>query len=322
MKTKILALSFLCTIGTVYAAEDFKGEELKTPSEINKSEINKNDHFMPTSMDFIHNEDDDSYEEYQLDDDLVHIILKDCAENHRTLSFEDDDFDLNRVQHILRTYLLYPSITTVDLPFLEITRKEVPLLGMMLNKTLTALDLTGNEIGTEGTQYLSNILKYDNSALQKLSLEKNSIGIKELQYILEMLNINQTLTSLNLNNNKIGTEGARNISNVLSGNTSLKELQLHSNDIGTEGAQYILEMLYINQTLTSLNLNYNEIEGELMNKIKEEISYNKSMQLIWFYPEGNDGTYKREILNLLKTKADKTKDKKYEAIRNFYFHYR
>ncbi|KAI9236667.1 MAG: hypothetical protein BYD32DRAFT_487905 [Podila humilis] len=79
---------------------------------------------------------------------------------------------------------------------------------IVVNSVLTTLDLTGNKIGHNEAQVLSEAIR-TNSTLTTLNLEHNSIGGNGAQALSEALKTNSTLTALNLNNNSIGGNGAQ-----------------------------------------------------------------------------------------------------------------
>jgi hypothetical protein len=76
---------------------------------------------------------------------------------------------------------------------------EVPIK----NKTLTELDISGNNLCKEGALVVAGYLD-GNGALSVLSLKKNSLGTKEAGKALgEMLKVNSVLKELDLSNNYV-----------------------------------------------------------------------------------------------------------------------
>jgi Ran GTPase-activating protein (RanGAP) involved in mRNA processing and transport len=74
-------------------------------------------------------------------------------------------------------------------------------------QTLTYLNLSANQIETEGAQYLSGALRQNNV----------NRGILYLSYVSRSI-FTQTLTSLRLEDNQIGDDGIRHFSNALRDN--------------------------------------------------------------------------------------------------------
>ena len=79
-----------------------------------------------------------------------------------------------------------------------------------VNHTLTALDLSRNQIGAVGAQAIATAL-HINRTLTTLDLSSNWIGAVGAQDIATSLHVNHTLTTLDLNGNGIGAIGAQDI---------------------------------------------------------------------------------------------------------------
>ena len=71
-------------------------------------------------------------------------------------------------------------------------------------QTLTTLNLSLNNIGTDGTRHLSEALRVN----QVMQLPPITLHLHALRSL-------QTLTTLNLDDNNIGTDGARHLSEAL-----------------------------------------------------------------------------------------------------------
>ncbi len=97
------------------------------------------------------------------------------------------------------------------------------------NKKIQNLYLQHNDLRMDGCLYLGSGLLL-NKSLKVLNLSGNRIGTKGLQLIIESLKDNNKLQSLFLNENLIDNDGAYLISVLLSlQRTQLKELHLASN---------------------------------------------------------------------------------------------
>jgi Ran GTPase-activating protein (RanGAP) involved in mRNA processing and transport len=71
------------------------------------------------------------------------------------------------------------------------------LNSLSINNTLTIIDLSGNNIGDKGVEFLSNALSVNNT-LTGIDLSYNNIGDKGVEYLSNALSINYTLTIINL----------------------------------------------------------------------------------------------------------------------------
>ena len=119
------------------------------------------------------------------------------------------------------------------------------------------LDLTRNNIGEKGVEYLCDTLKLENCNLTLLILDGNHIGDKAAELLSTAIKDgNCKLTRLNLNGTKIGVKGVEHLKDALKCvNNNLTELKLACNDIGDKGAEYLSDSLKCeNCKLTVLNL--------------------------------------------------------------------
>ena len=122
------------------------------------------------------------------------------------------------------------------------------------------LDLTRNNMGEKGVEYLCDTLKLENCNLTVLVLDGNHIGDKAAELLSTAIKDgNCKLTRLNLNGTKIGVKGVEHLKDALKCvNNNLTELNLAYNDIGHEGAKYLSDSLKCeNCKLTLLNLREN-----------------------------------------------------------------
>ncbi|XP_074052972.1 NLR family CARD domain-containing protein 3 isoform X2 [Macrotis lagotis] len=129
---------------------------------------------------------------------------------------------------------------------------------LLVNRSLTVLDLRSNSIGPQGAKALADSLKI-NRVLVSLSLQNNTIKDDGAKSIADALMVNHLLSILHLQKNAIGPLGAKSIADALKKNGSLKELMFSSNSVGNEGSQALAEALKVNQVLITLDLQSNSI---------------------------------------------------------------
>ncbi|XP_054311716.1 NLR family CARD domain-containing protein 3 [Pongo pygmaeus] len=151
-------------------------------------------------------------------------------------------------------------IQKISLAENQISNKGAKALArsLLVNRSLTSLDLHGNSIGPQGAKALADALKI-NRTLTSLSLQGNTIRDDGARSMAEALASNRTLSMLHLQKNSIGPMGAQRMADALKQNRSLKELMLSSNSIGDGGAKALAEALKVNQGLESLDLQSNSI---------------------------------------------------------------
>ncbi|CAK6444750.1 unnamed protein product [Pipistrellus nathusii] len=151
-------------------------------------------------------------------------------------------------------------IQRISLAENQISNKGAKALArsLLVNRSLTSLDLRCNSIGPQGAKALADALKI-NRTLASLSLQSNRIKDDGAKFVAEALAANRTLSVIHLQKNTIGPTGARHLADALKQNRSLKELMFSSNSIGDGGAKALAEALKVNQGLESLDLQSNSI---------------------------------------------------------------
>ena len=138
---------------------------------------------------------------------------------------------------------------------------EQKLPKVVVNGSLTSLNLSESSLGPEGGAAVAEALKVK-SSLTSLYVGRNKIGDEGTKAMAAALAVNISLTSLDLGYNNIGDEGAKAIGAALPVNGSLTILYLGYNEIGDEGAKAIGAALAVNVSLTSLTLVSNIIDQE------------------------------------------------------------
>ena len=138
------------------------------------------------------------------------------------------------------------------------------------------LDLSQNNIGEKGVEYLCDTLKLENCNLTVLILDRNHIVDKAAELLSTAIKDgNCKLTRLHLNGTKIGVKGVEHLKDALKCvNNNLTELKLACNDIGDKGAKYLSDSLKCeNCKLAVLNLRQNCLGDEgakhLSNALKD-----------------------------------------------------
>ncbi|MGH0173667.1 UNVERIFIED_CONTAM: hypothetical protein FKN15_075353 [Acipenser sinensis] len=147
---------------------------------------------------------------------------------------------------------------------------------LMVNRSLTALDLHSNNIGPKGAKALADAVKI-NQGLVSLNLQNNFIGEEGAKAAAEILQSNRNLCTLHLQKNSIGPEGVKRIAEALKNNRSLKELMLSSNQLGDKGAIALAKALKQNHSLTTLDLQSNSISNKGVTALTEALKHNRGL---------------------------------------------
>ena len=162
--------------------------------------------------------------------------------------------DCTAILHLLKNrdekFTLYLGLNFMgDLCCMEIKK-------WIVKSNCVELDLTNNNIGEKGVEYLCDTLKLENCNLTGLILDGNHIGDKAAELLSTAIKDgNCKLTRLHLNGTKIGVKGVEHLKDALKCVNNLTELKLACNDIGDKGAKYLSDSLKCeNCKLTVLNL--------------------------------------------------------------------
>lgn len=160
------------------------------------------------------------------------------------------------------------------------------LIELKGNRSLTSLQLSDNEIGPDGAEFLEELLQ-DNESLVQLDLSHNSLRGTSMAALAKGLQRNFTLTSLSVAYCEIDAAGAADLAKcfteLLEGRLSLcclKELDLTGNLVACAGAQYLAEALKVNQSLENLVLVDNGIGEEGAELLAQGVKYNVALRTL------------------------------------------
>jgi Ran GTPase-activating protein (RanGAP) involved in mRNA processing and transport len=118
---------------------------------------------------------------------------------------------------------------------------------------LKQLDLSENEIDSQGVQRFASMLRV-NESLQELNLSINPAGNEGLTAVAHALVTNRTLRCLTIRRNGITDEGAIAFAKLLAKMSGLKELIMNKNSITSVGSSALLEALQSNAEIEYMNV--------------------------------------------------------------------
>src|ERR1700729_3813097 len=130
------------------------------------------------------------------------MIRNFMTKHNKTLKVSANEITENLVLDTSATHLVIVEYFT---DFTQVQR-----LVMLLKDidTITVIDLTDNEILTEGAKVIADALKVNNN-ITDIDLAYNQIGTEGAEAIADALKVNNTITVIDLADNEIGTEGAK-----------------------------------------------------------------------------------------------------------------
>lgn len=133
------------------------------------------------------------------------------------------------------------SLVRLSLPnnLLDYDLVKILYKGLMLNKTISILDLSHNKIGNSAVSRIALYL-YHSRILTHLYLGDNMIHEKGARCIADALKVNKTLKVLDLHLNRIDDKGGSKFCEALmdkeDGNRTLQEVNLRANSLGNQTA--------------------------------------------------------------------------------------
>ncbi|KOO27955.1 hypothetical protein Ctob_003240, partial [Chrysochromulina tobinii] len=144
------------------------------------------------------------------------------------------------------------------------------------NRSLTQLDLGGNNLSTETCKALVEVLK-TNTALAQLSLRSNQLGDADGRTLAIEISRNRSLTQLDLGGNSLGAESGKALAVALQTNTTLTQLSLNNSRLCDAGGCALAVALQTNTTLTQLDLGGNQLGTESGKAVVEMLKTNTTL---------------------------------------------
>ena len=146
---------------------------------------------------------------------------------------------------------------------------------MGATRSLTSLDLGGNNLGVEGSSLIARALG-QTDRLRLLWLDNNRIGATGGASIARALRENESITMLDISNNMLALDvkrfsldlqAVKVLAATVKSNKTLKYLYLKGNQIGISGGKMLKESLRENRQIQIIDLKDNEMPEGLQNDI-------------------------------------------------------
>ena len=235
---------------------------------------------------------DDSYSsEFELNlhynditDKSSSLIASLLSSNYPITKIDVGDNKLSSSTDIIFKSLHHNTVLTELLLERTLLRSsDMQSLGQMLtsNNTLSVMNISGNDIGPDGCQYLADCR---NISLNKLIMSRCGLGVSGADKIGIML-CHSSITYVNLGSNSIGDVGVERLIEHLKYNKTIKHLGLYDNDITSNGAYHLRKLFSLNHTtVNSINLGGNPLKGEGVDLILQSITI--IMEYVGLYNTG------------------------------------
>jgi len=182
-------------------------------------------------------------------------------------------------------FLLNSAITHIDLSHNKLNSKSISYLSKSIryNKNLKVLILKNNKISNSGCKNFFKFLNSwnENIKLSHLDISNNEIGSDGVDTLSEFLKNTKTLFNLNISYNLIGSLGASILKNGFLSNKSIKILNISYNGLCSEGINQLKDYFNENKILQTLNIGGNYLLEEGSESLSEIIKINKSIKTIF-----------------------------------------
>lgn len=219
---------------------------------------------------------------------IVVGFLKDFLTNTTYIELDFSNMGISSDVYTISPLTNYLKKNNIKLTTLDLSSNELSIWyltsiteALVINKTLTKLNLSNNSVSTYD---IARVLKY-NSTLTTLILSNTGIGILDgngVKTIAETLKINTTLTTLVLSYNGIRSWGIIAIAKALEINNTLTTIDISYNNVGYNATKAIAEAVKTNSTLTTLILNNTKMHSSETKAIAEALEINSTLTTLNF----------------------------------------
>ena len=198
------------------------------------------------------------------------------------LSF-NHNINISLMNHILSL----KNLSKLNLQMNNINDKDIKTIINLIkdnNTPIKNLILKNNKITQEGSESISDLIKFSKT-LKLLDLSFNELkseGVKKICNSIIVTEPNSNLEQLFLNGNKCNDYCSDDIFNLLINKKSkkLKLLSLNLNFFSNKGIDKILSSLRKNDSLKQLCLSENKIDEKAFNNLVNYLKFNKTLKIL------------------------------------------
>ena len=225
-----------------------------------------------------------------IDDKEIKSIVNYIKENNspiKTLILKNNKITSEGSVSIVDLIKFSKTLKVLDLSYNELKSEGVKKIcnGIIVSNSTSCLEqlfLNGNKCNDYCADDIFNLLVNNNvKKLKLLSLSVNFFSNKGIDKILSSLRKNNYLEQLYLGENKIDAKAFRNLVNYLKFNRALKILEIKSSRINDESLNEIIKVFGDDSIpLEKINLNDNNLEFEGIAKFGQYTSKNENLKEI------------------------------------------
>jgi Ran GTPase-activating protein (RanGAP) involved in mRNA processing and transport len=154
---------------------------------------------------------------------------------------------------------------------------SILIKGLILNKTITQLDLSHNKITNSGARKIAKYL-LSNEVLTHLNLADNMIPYEGSRFLAQALKVNKVLKHLSLKLNRLDDKaGSKLCIDLLNNSSNLESLSLSSNSLGHMFCESLAEFLKLNTSIKILDISCNFIDDSNAATLKTSLEGNANI---------------------------------------------
>lgn len=174
------------------------------------------------------------------------------------------------------------SLTHLALPgnLIDDDLTKILVQNLMLNKTISQLDLAHNKINNGGARKIAKFI-LQTQILTHLNLSDNCISYDGSRFLAQALKVNKSLVSLNLGLNRLDDKaGSKLCIDLHNNNSGLQFLGLSSNQLGNHFSESLAEFLKMNESIEAVDVSCNNIQENNAATLKDSLEGNPNITFI------------------------------------------
>lgn len=199
------------------------------------------------------------------------------------------------------------SLTHLALPgnLIDDDLTKILVQNLMLNKTISQLDLAHNKIGNSGARKIAKYI-LQTQILTHLNLNDNCISYDGSRFLAQALKVNKSLISLELALNRLDDKaGSKLCLDLLNNNSGLEYIGLSANQLGNMFCESLAEFVNVNESIQSVDVSCNNIQESNAETLMESLEKNPNITKIdvrmnEFVPETVEAINEIVMKNFLK----------------------